>query len=56
VAHSLVELAKQTLTQAGDRFAAGVTDSLEVVEAQETLAADESYSGGLYAHNIAKLE
>jgi outer membrane protein TolC len=57
VARSSVELAKQTLTQARDRFAAGVTDNLEVVQAQESLAAaNESYIDGLYAHNIAKLE
>jgi outer membrane protein TolC len=57
VARSSVDLARQTLTQARDRFAAGVTDNLEVVQAQETLAAaNESYIAGLYAHNIAKLE
>jgi len=57
VARSSVELARQTLTQARDRFAAGVTDNLEVVQAQESLAAaNESYIAGLYAHNIAKLE
>jgi len=57
VARSSVELANQTLTQARDRFAAGVTDNLEVVQAQESVAAaNESYIAGLYAHNIAKLE
>jgi len=57
VARSSVELAKQTLIQARDRFAAGVTDNLEVVQAQEALAAaNESYIAGLYAHNIARLE
>ena len=57
VARSSVELAQQTLTQARDRFAAGVTDNLEVVQAQESVAAaNESYIAGLYAHNIAKLE
>jgi len=57
VARSSVELARQTLIQARDRFAAGVTDNLEVVQAQETLAsANESYITGLYAHNIARLE
>jgi outer membrane protein TolC len=35
VARSQVDLADQTLTQARDRFAAGVTDNLEVVQAQE---------------------
>jgi len=57
VARSSVDLATQTLTQARDRFTAGVTDNLEVVEAQETLAsANESYISSLYAHNLAKVE
>jgi len=57
VARSSVDLAEQTLTQARDRFAAGVSDNLEVVQAQESLAAaHESYISSLYAHNIAKLE
>jgi len=57
VARSSVDLANQTLIQARDRFAAGVTDNLEVVEAQEALAqASESFISSLYAHNIAKIE
>jgi outer membrane protein TolC len=57
VARSSVELAEQTLTQAHDRFAAGVTDNLEVVEAQETVAgAHENYISSLYSHNLAKIE
>jgi outer membrane protein TolC len=57
VAQSSVDLANQALTQARDRFAAGVTDNLEVVQAQESLAsANESYIGSLYAHNVAKVE
>lgn len=57
VAQSSVDLANQTLTQARDRFAAGVTDNLEVVQAQESLAsANESYIASLYAHNVAKVE
>ncbi len=57
VARSSVDLAEQTLTQARDRFSAGVTDNLEVVEAQQTVAsAHESYISSLYAHNLAKLE
>jgi outer membrane protein TolC len=45
------------MTQARDRFTAGVTDNLEVVEAQEALAAaNESYISSLYAHNLAKVE
>jgi outer membrane protein TolC len=56
VAGSNVELAHQTLTQATDRFSAGVADNLEVVQAQETVAAaDQSYIASLYAYNLAKL-
>jgi outer membrane protein TolC len=57
VAQSSVQLAQQTLTQAQDRFSAGVTDNLEVIQAQETLAgANENYIASLYAHNLAKVE
>ncbi len=57
VAKSSVDLAEQTLSQSQDRFAAGVTDNLEVVQAQESLAsAHESYIESLYAHNLAKVE
>jgi outer membrane protein TolC len=57
VARSSVDLANQTLTQARDRFTAGVTDNLEVVQAQEALAqANENYISSLYAHNLAKVE
>jgi len=57
VARSSVDLAEQTLTQAQDRFAAGVTDNLEVVQAQESVAsAHENYISSLYAHNLAKVE
>ena len=56
MARSSVDLANQTLKQARDRFAAGVTDNLEVVQAQESLAsANESYISSLYAHNLAKI-
>jgi len=57
VARSNVDLANQTLTQAQDRFIAGVTDNLEVVQAQESVAStNESLISALYAHNLAKLE
>jgi len=57
VARSSVDLAEQTLTQAQDRFTAGVTDNLEVVQAQESVAsAHENYISSLYAHNLAKVE
>jgi outer membrane protein TolC len=57
VARSSVDLAEQALVQSRDRFAAGVTDNLEVVQAQESVAsAHESYIQSLYAHNLAKVE
>lgn len=56
VARSSVDLAKQTLEQAQDRFTAGVTDNLEVVQAQDALAsAQETYISSLYSHNLAKI-
>ncbi len=55
VAESNRGLAAETLTQSRDRFAAGVTDTLEVVQAQETVAAaEQDYISSLYAHNVAK--
>jgi outer membrane protein TolC len=57
VARSSVDLAEEALTQSQDRFTAGVTDNLEVVQAQEAVAAaHESYIESLYAHNLAKVE
>ncbi len=56
VARNSVNLAEQTLTQARDRFTAGVSDNLEVIQAQESLsAANENYISSLYAHNVAKI-
>ena len=56
VAGTNVDLATQTLTQARDRFTAGVTDTIEVVQAQQLLAAaNENYIGSLNAHNLAKI-
>lgn len=56
VAQSNLDLANQTLTQARDRFAAGVTDNIEVVQAQDALAnAQENLISSLYAHNLAKV-
>jgi outer membrane protein TolC len=56
VAKSNVDLANQTLTQAQDRFRAGVADNLEVVQAQESVAsANQSYIAGSYSFNVAKL-
>ena len=49
------QLAGEQLTQARDRFAAGVAGTLEVTQAQETVAsASETYIAALYSHNLAK--
>lgn len=57
VARSSVDLAEQALVQSRDRFTAGVTDNLEVVQAQEAVAsAHETYIESLYAHNLSKVE
>ena len=57
VARSSVDLATQTLAQAQDRFTAGVTDNLEVVQAQDALtSANQTYISALYSHNLAKIE
>jgi outer membrane protein TolC len=56
VAESNIDLAEQTLAQARDRFSAGVTDTVEVVQAQEAVAsAHESYISSLYSFNYAKI-
>ena len=56
VAHSNIDLADQTLTQSQDRFNAGVTDTVEVVQSQEAVAsAHEQYISSLYKYNFAKI-
>jgi outer membrane protein TolC len=56
VAQDNVSLADQTLTQARDRFIAGVTDNIEVVQAQDSVAAaDQNLISAIYAHNLAKV-
>jgi outer membrane protein TolC len=56
VAQSNIELANQTLVQAQDRFRAGVTNNLEVVQAQQSVAAaSQSYIASLYSYNSAKI-
>ncbi len=57
VARSNIDLASRALAQAQDRFAAGVTDNIEVVQAQEAVAsANEMYISSLYQDNLAKVE
>jgi len=49
------ELAGLQLTQSRDRFAAGVTSNIEVVQSQEVVAqASEQYIAALYGFNVAK--
>ncbi|HTR34489.1 MAG TPA: TolC family protein [Bryobacteraceae bacterium] len=56
VSRSNLDLANQTLAQARDRFSAGVTDNIEVVQAQESVAAaNDSLITALYGHNLAKV-
>jgi outer membrane protein TolC len=56
VSESNLDLAGQTLTQARDRFTAGVTDNIEVVQAQDAVAnAQETLIASRYAHNLAKV-
>jgi outer membrane protein TolC len=56
VARSNIDLAEETLTQSRDRFSAGVTDTVEVVQSQEAVAsAHEQYISSLYNYNYAKI-
>ena len=56
VARSNIDLAEQTLAQSRDRFAAGVTDTVEVVQAQDAVAsAHDAYISSLYSYNYAKI-
>ena len=57
VARDNLGLADQTLDQARDRFSAGVTDTIEVVQSQGSVAvANDNLISALYAHNLAKVE
>jgi len=56
LADSTVKLAEEELAEARERFAAGVTDNLEVVQAQGSLVNSQNqYVSSLYVHNLAKL-
>jgi outer membrane protein TolC len=56
VAKSNIDLAEQALAQSRDRFQAGVTDTVEVVQAQQSVAsAHEQYISSLYSDNYAKI-
>ncbi len=57
VARENVDLANENLERSKERFAAGVTDSVEVVQAQQSLSsANDQYIASLYSHNLAKLQ
>lgn len=54
--HSNVDLANEALSEAQQRFHAGVSDNLPVSQAQtQTEQANDQYISALYQHNIAKL-
>ena len=56
VEKSAVTLATQNLEQSRDRFTSGVTDNIEVVQAQDALAiASDAYIASLYSYNLAKI-
>jgi outer membrane protein TolC len=56
VARSNVELATEALSEAQQRYAAGVADNLAVSQALTSLAqADDQLNASLYQHNVAKL-
>jgi outer membrane protein TolC len=56
VAKQNVELANESLARSKDRFTSGVTDSVEVVQAEQALAsANDQYITSLYSHNFSKL-
>jgi len=56
LAAATVKLAQEELSEARERFAAGVTDNLEVVQAAGSVVnAQNQYVSSLYIHNLAKL-
>jgi outer membrane protein TolC len=56
VEKNAVTLATRTLGQSRDRFTSGVTDNIEVVQAQDALAiATDAYIASLYNYNLAKI-
>jgi len=56
VAQKNREITNETLGLTRQRFEAGVSDNVEVVQAQESVAAaDMDYINAVFAHNLAKL-
>ena len=53
---AIAQAAAEILTQSLDRFAAGVTNSVEVVQSQETVAsAERDYVSTLFSLNLARI-
>jgi outer membrane protein TolC len=56
VAKDNVDLAHASLEQSRDRFSAGVTDTVEVVQAEQAVVqADDDEIMAIYEHNLAKV-
>ena len=56
VARRNIEVSKQNLVLTRQRFTAGVSDNVEVVQAQQSVASAElDYIDSVFAHNVAKL-
>lgn len=56
VSESNVQLSNEVLSEAQQRYKAGVSDNLAVSDAQQTVAqANSQYVNSLYQHNVAKL-
>ena len=57
VANLGIQLAQEEVTQARDRFAAGVADNIEVVQAQDALSrASDNQIAALYQFNQARAD
>jgi outer membrane protein TolC len=56
VARRNIEVSKQNLDLTRQRFTAGVSDNVEVVQAQQSVSSAElDYIDSVFAHNVAKL-
>ena len=57
MANQGVDLARQEVEQARDRFQAGVTSNIEVISAQDALArANDNQIAALYRYNQARAD
>jgi outer membrane protein TolC len=55
IARRQIDLAKTQLQQSQDRFAAGVTNNVEVVQSQQSVvSSDDNFISSLYNYNLAK--